>query len=322
MYMTKNSINQNNTEQWEKDIRESVNSYNDWFLDFAPSTFIEARKEARELVELVFQQTKGLEQLSISMLKAVPKATTILRMITTPPLARDRLGGLSGVSKSFIEKLEERKWEDGPLQGNSFDEDLEHIVKVIKDYLDLELVPWLDKVDFSDESAARLAKDIIIDRVCSAIANPRIRNEQENRQKKMIQIFLEGKGYKFVEKSSIDSAKSMKKGTFTFGLDVPVKKDNNGNFRHMPIDVVIKRKNKKEPLLIECKSAGDEANTNKRRKEEATKMNQLRETYGNDVEFVLFLGGYFGKSYLEYEAKAGIDWIWEHRIEDFMKAGV
>jgi type II restriction enzyme len=34
------------------------------------------------------------------------------------------------------------------------------------------------------------------------------------------------------------------------------------------------------PLLIEAKSAGDFTNVNKRRKEEATKMNQLRATYG------------------------------------------
>jgi hypothetical protein len=32
------------------------------------------------------------------------------------------------------------------------------------------------------------------------------------------------------------------------------------------------------PLLIEAKSAGDSTNVNKRRKEEATKMSQLRRT--------------------------------------------
>ena len=93
----------------------------------------------------------------------------------------------------------------------------------------------------------------------------------------------------------------------------------------MPIDVVIKRKNAKAdelPVLIECKSAGDFTNTNKRRKEEAAKIEQLRNTYSKDVEFILFLCGYFDSGYLGYEAAEGIDWIWEHRIEDLKQAGI
>lgn len=67
-------------------------------------------------------------------------------------------------------------------------------------------------------------------------------------------------------------------------------------------------------MLVEAKSAGDFTNINKRRKEEATKTNQLRRTYGTDVRFILFLCGYFDSGYLGYEAAEGIDWVWEHRI--------
>ncbi len=76
------------------------------------------------------------------------------------------------------------------------------------------------------------------------------------------------------------------------------------------------------PLLIEAKSAGDYANTNKRRKEEATKFRQLTSTYGDDVRFVLFLCGYFDAGYLGYEAAEGIDWVWEHRMDDLAKFGI
>ena len=62
--------------------------------------------------------------------------------------------------------------------------------------------------------------------------------------------------------------------------------------------------------------------TNSRRKEEAVKAEQLKKTFGGDVEFVLFLCGYFDSAYLGYEAAEGIDWIWEHRIADLEKAGV
>ena len=76
------------------------------------------------------------------------------------------------------------------------------------------------------------------------------------------------------------------------------------------------------PLMFEAKSAGDFTNTNKRRKEEAVKMAQLRSTYGDKVRFNLFLCGYFDSGYLGYEAAEGIDWVWEHRIDDMASFGL
>ena len=76
------------------------------------------------------------------------------------------------------------------------------------------------------------------------------------------------------------------------------------------------------PILIEAKSAGDFTNTNKRRKEEAQKFAQLRARYGDDVPFVLFFCGYFDGGDLGYEAAHGVDWIWEHRIDDLALLGL
>ena len=93
----------------------------------------------------------------------------------------------------------------------------------------------------------------------------------------------------------------------------------------MPIDLVIQPHNinsSQLPILVEAKSAGDFTNTNKRRKEEATKMRQLQATYGSEVSLILFLCGYFESGYLEYEAAEGIDWVWEHRVQDFEYAGI
>ena len=93
----------------------------------------------------------------------------------------------------------------------------------------------------------------------------------------------------------------------------------------MPIDVVVMPLTAKFgdfPLLIEAKSAGDFTNTNKRRKEEAIKVSQLRSTYGDSIRFVLFLSGYFDSNYLEYEAAEDIDWVWEHRINDLAEFGL
>lgn len=47
------------------------------------------------------------------------------------------------------------------------------------------------------------------------------------------------------------------------------------------------------------------------------KMNQLRDTYGNNLRYILFLCGYFDTPFQGYVASEGIDWVWEHRINDF-----
>jgi hypothetical protein len=94
---------------------------------------------------------------------------------------------------------------------------------------------------------------------------------------------------------------------------------------NIPIDAVVMPKSAHDgdmPLLIEAKSAGDFTNVNKRRKEEGLKMAQLKRTYGQDVQFVLFLCGYFDSGYLGYEAAEGIDWVWEHRIDDLTEFGL
>ena len=51
-------------------------------------------------------------------------------------------------------------------------------------------------------------------------------------------------------------------------------------------------------------------------------MQQLRATYGKDIKFNLFLCGYFDSGYLGYEAAEGIDWVWEHRIDDLKAFGI
>jgi hypothetical protein len=75
-------------------------------------------------------------------------------------------------------------------------------------------------------------------------------------------------------------------------------------------------------LLIEAKSAGDFTNVNKRRKEEATKISQLRRSYGKSIRFVLLLCGYFDSGYLGYEAAEGLNWVWKHRLEDLTAFGI
>lgn len=321
--MKKYSINKNNTGQWKKDVQKSVIFYNEWFLNFAPSTYVNARQDAINKVENAFQKTECFNKLTIDILRTAPETITILRMATTPPLARDRLMGLADVPRVFVKGMEEGKLPQR-MPADILEDNLNRIIAVISKLFDIDIMPWLTTGAFPHEMDRLLATHVIGDRVCGSLADPIIRNEQERRQLGSISQFLKERGYNFVESKYINDFREMEPGTFTYHLNVSAKMGRRQNV-NMPIDVVIMRKTAATgelPLLVECKSAGDFTNTNKRRKEEATKIEQLKNTYGKDVEFVLFLCGYFDSGYLGYEAAEGIDWVWEHRIEDLEKAGI
>ncbi len=316
--MAKNLVNSNKPDKWKKDVIQSVDYYNQWFLDFAPSTFRQARIRSIENVEKMLIATDFFRNSSPCILRNQPEILSILRMSTAPPLSRDRLIGLSNVSASFVKRLESGKLPSN-FDDKNLNEGLEKVYNIIMRLLDVDIFNWLESNQKPSEVEWRRAASIIADRVCGAIADPIIRNEQEKRQLDKICNYLTNLGYKYVSPTEIINFKDLVPGTFTFHLNVPVFLSEEKRV-NIPVDVVIQRFNSKKnqslPLLVECKSAGDFTNTNKRRKEEAVKVAQIKTNYEKNVEFILFLCGYFDSGYLGYEAAEGMDWVWEHRIED------
>jgi hypothetical protein len=100
-------VNSTNTANWQNDTDASVAQYNTWFRTSAPAAFQGARAGAMALVSKTMLGTSDLLSISVASLKAEPTSLAILRMATAPPLARDRLAGLSGVSRGLVETLEE-----------------------------------------------------------------------------------------------------------------------------------------------------------------------------------------------------------------------
>ncbi len=315
-------VNLDKPQLWKADIALSVDMYNDWFMKFAPVAFRETRIRVTKNVEATLHRTNNLKDVSPALLIQHPGVLPTLRMSTCPPIAVDRLVGLAGVSKNLVGCMEDGKI---PLRmpADTLNSDLEKIGTIIERMADPDIFVWLESNRDATEAEVHRAATIVADRLSNADANPIIRNAQEKRQLAAIAAWLEGRGYKRLPEGIRYNA--MPLGTYSFRLNIPVKAEGATTTVNIPVDTAVMPLTAKPgemPLMIEAKSAGDFTNTNKRRKEEAQKVNQLRHTFGNGVRFALFLCGYFDSGYLGYEAAEGIDWVWEHRIDDLAQFGV
>ena len=315
-------INADKPHLWKADVEASIDFYNDWFLRFAPETYRAQRSQRATQVAQAFDVTSYLREISVDVLRTTPGILSVLRMVTAPPLARDRLMGLAYVERSLLSVLEGSDDKAARLPTRmaptELDANLRKICDVVAEMLDRELFPWLSENREPESIELNRATAVVADRLAGTLADPIIRNAQEQRQLAALRSWLVRRGYRELASDEAREWTSMSAGTFAFRLNLQVGTSAQRAVK-LPIDCVIRPLHSSMtdlPILIEAKSAGDATNTNKRRKEEAQKFTQLRNEFGDAVRFVLFLCGYFEPGYLGYEASEGIDWVWEHRIDD------
>jgi len=316
------AVNRDKVDLWKADVAKSVDFYNEWFMNFAPKAFRDTRIETTVQVEQALLQTDNLTNIHPEILQQHPSVLSMLRMTTCPPIARDRLIGLAGVSPNLVRNMEKEARVPPKMKQAELIKQLGMIGDIIEKMADPDIFVWTSRGDMGTKDEVHRASTIVADRLCGAVADPIIRNAQEQRQLASMKVWLESRGYRELVSGEAKDWLSMPNGTFSFRFNVPVEQGDEGKKVNIPVDAVIMRKNAEKgdfPALFEAKSAGDFTNTNKRRKEEAVKIQQLRHTYGEKITFDLFLCGYFDSGYLGYEAAEGIDWVWEHRIDDLAK---
>lgn len=346
-------VNLDKPQNWKADVACSVDMYNDWFMNFAPSAFRNTRIQTTKDVEAALQATSNLTDVKPAMLRAHPEILPTLRMSTCPPLAVDRLIGLAGVAPALVKRMEQHGKLPVRMTAAKIDAELAKITVIIEKLADPDIFVWLEQSEEPTQAQIHRSATIIADRLCGAVANPIIRNAQEKRQLKEIKGWLEARGYAEISSGTGAKFDAMPPGTFSFRMNVPVnlnaealqdvqddeetpvvelddellvvKETGKKSSVNIPVDAVVMPKSARPgdfPLFFEAKSAGDFTNTNKRRKEEAKKVSQLHSTYGAAIRFNLFLCGYFDSGYLGYAAADGIDWVWEHRIDDLALFGL
>ena len=263
--MNARRINANKPHLWKADIAASVDQFNRWFMRFAPEAFRSTRVETTEHVKAALVATNELRTLNPATLKANPGALPTLRMCTAPPLAVDRLVGLADASKNLVGRMEKGKLPT-KMRDVDLNKQLKQLCRILSLLLDRDIFPWLDsRKDPTDHERDRAAT-IVADRLCSAVANPIVRNAQEQRQLAMIGDYLDKRGYRKQRHPAGNPLTEMEPATYSFRMNLAVGKTVKVN---IPVDVVIQPKRPRKdrlPILIEVKSAGDFTNTNKRRR--------------------------------------------------------
>src|SRR5688572_19623377 len=102
-------VNLDKPQQWKADIQKSVDMYNVWFMKFAPKAFRDTRLQTTKNVQAALQATGNLMNIQPAVIRKHPEILPTLRMSTCPPLAVDRLIGLSGVPAGMIRSMEIEK---------------------------------------------------------------------------------------------------------------------------------------------------------------------------------------------------------------------
>lgn len=294
------------------DIKKSVEEYNKWYVNETPAIY-EVTKKPFMNDSTITEVSKGIVMggLKIEIIKRNPRIIQLLRFSCDPILSPDRLAGLADLKRgTLVKSLEEGKLPrvSKAYDENDFSDDLMRILLVIKGFQnDLPS-------EMSKEEKIKLKSAIITDRLTNAQVSSKIRNAQEPRQMKVIKYVLGSLGYKNIPNEDTN-IKALYAGQYSLRMNVAARKANQ------PVDVVIHLKGLEDfqisnYVFIECKSAGDFANVNKRRKEEAEKVLDLQESYPDDkIDFCLFIGGYFNQKYLDFERQSGIKIFWEHLPE-------
>ena len=138
-------VNRNKPDRWKQDIARSVDMFNDWFLRFAPAAYRETRVRTTSDVEATLNATQYLTDISVAVLKSNPAILPTLRMSACPPLAVDRLVGLSGVSRTLVNSMERKHRLPPRMPSQQLDDQLCKIGETIKKLADPHVFVWLGR---------------------------------------------------------------------------------------------------------------------------------------------------------------------------------
>ena len=304
-------MNAKSPELWDDDRLMAKQKIISWLADYkdAENLRFEIETSTRLILENIFTQ-KSLE----SVISKNPEALKVLRSLTRRDIGVSQMATFLNVTTNVLESFESgRKISEGlALRAEN----------ILLKELDQGISGWI--LEGREPSTEEFDRTLWIssDRILRRSTSTSLRYKHEPRQLEKLENYLNSKGLKKIDGSSIKDPRSeMPMGTYSFRVSVQGM-TSDGLILMQTVDALIKPFSKSDdllPIFLEAKSMTDEVNPNKRQKEEAQKVESAKRRWQLENErlnFVLLLGGTVPKRYLQVEAGSDLDWIWEHRVED------
>jgi hypothetical protein len=307
-------INAHRPQLWRPDLTAAALTHRRWLLEQGQLAYRQAREDAVLEVESFLSRSEELRVLAPGLLLEAPALLTTMRMSTAPTLARERLAVLAQTERSVITALERGRL-PARISGSELDRSLERICDVVTAFLDPDLFPWvLPGRAPSDVERAR-ASLVVADRRCDAVADQILRQAQRTHQQQLLSSWLCERGYRPV--SAVDpDLTSLSPGSFYLGQVTVSGPLAAGGMR---ADAVIQPLRARTAKTVVIKgSVNPESARADRYPFGPTRIGRE----DPDLRLLLLLGGSADDAYLRAKAAEGMDWIWEHRVEDLTLAGV
>lgn len=304
-------MNSKSPESWEADRVLAKEEIINWLAE-ATST-----AHSRSIIETKITESFALLESSQDLFAAIiakPSILTALRALTRRDIGTSQIATFLGVGTSMFEAIER---EEKPVKQIA-----SKVEELLRKELDESLAPWI--LEARKPTDAERTRSVIVaaDRILRRSTSTELRYKHEPRQLGKLENFLKRCGYSEVQGTNItDPRRDMKQGTFAFRVNIDGTTVDGVTLKQN-VDTLIMPTSKSGnflPIFLEAKSMTDEVNPNKRQKEEAQKVDNVRrrwQTSDEKLNFVLLLGGTVPRRYLEVEAGSGLDWIWEHRVQD------
>jgi hypothetical protein len=171
-------------------------------------------------------------------------------------------------------------------------------------------------IDFYNDWLLRYAP-VAYRKKCLLRTDDPLLNNLEKKQLAALKRWLLRHGYKQIDSDEVSNFNAIPPGTFTIPSTLSAGK------KQTPVKTLINylvkpfRTSKRgRPFVIEIKSSGNAITTSRWRTKETHRFAQLKECYGENINFILLFCGHIDPGYLGYVAAEGIDWVWEHRLRD------
>jgi len=305
-------LNANAAQHWEADRIIAREEIINWLADTTSAL------QSRSVIEAKVSEALDLIARSESIEMAIfsnPSVLTTLRALTRRDIGTSQTATFLGLGTSALESIEREKKPSGQIAAAA--------ESLLLKELDQGLVPWILENRTPTGEEKNRSTIIAADRILRRSTSTELRYKHEPRQLEKMEHFLKEQGYtKAIGNTIVDPRKDMDPGTYAFRVNIEGTTVDGLSLKQN-VDTLIMPKSKSQmlPIFLEAKSMTDEVNPNKRQKEEAQKVDSVRRRWqplDEKLNFILLLGGTVPRRYLEVEANSGLDWVWEHRVEDLL----